>query len=629
MILYMYKNSSQFITKAKLVHGDKYDYSKVNYTNSKTKVCIICPEHGEFWQIATEHLQGHGCPYCYGNAKTTTEEFITKAKLVHGDKYDYSKVKYKNNREKIIIICPIHGTFIQSPKNHLNGQGCPICGKVIRYKNVKKTTNEFVEKAKKIHGDKYDYSKVEYKGCNEQVCIICPEHGEFWQTPHNHLSGCGCKQCNISKRQNNENTINIDYLNLGDKFIKKSKIIHNDKYDYSRVNYKNANTKVCIICPEHGEFWQTPHDHLKGCGCIKCGISKRTKNRTLNTLQFINKANIVHHNFYDYSKTDYMKSNENVIITCPIHGDFKQIATEHLQVCNCPKCANKISYSENDIAKFINNKIEVKQHIRYLIPPKELDIYIPEKNLAIEYDGLHWHSEQFKDDAINYHIDKTNECIKQGIRLIHIFEDEWIDKQEIVKSRLNSILGLTINKIRAHKCEIHDVDSKTAMQFLDDNHLQGRCKAKYHYGLFYKNELVSLMTFGKIRQQKKYHEDYDNKWELLRFCNKLNTTVYGSASKLLNHFINEIKPKTIVSYADKRWSDGNLYIKLGFTHTHDSKPNYFYIIGQHRENRFKYRKGELVKKYKCPSEMSEHEFCKSKGWFRIYDCGTMVFEMNL
>ena len=396
-----------------------------------------------------------------------------------------------------------------------------------------------------------------------------------------------------------------------------------------KVNYTNSKTKVCIICPEHGEFWQTPHDHLKGCGCIKCGISKRTKNRTLNTLQFINKANIVHHNFYDYSKTDYMKSNENVIITCPIHGDFKQIATEHLQGCNCPKCANKISYSENDIAKFINNKIEVKQHIRYLIPPKELDIYIPEKNLAIEYDGLHWHSEQFKDDAINYHIDKTNECIKQGIRLIHIFEDEWIDKQEIVKSRLNSILGLTINKIRAHKCEIHDVDSKTAMQFLDDNHLQGRCKAKYHYGLFYKNELVSLMTFGKIRQQKKYHEDYDNKWELLRFCNKLNTTVYGSASKLLNHFINEVKPKTIVSYADKRWSDGNLYIKLGFTHTHDSKPNYFYIIGQHRENRFKYRKGELVKKYKCPSEMSEHEFCKSKGWFRIYDCGTMVFEMNL
>ena len=133
-----------------------------------------------------------------------------------------------------------------------------------------------------------------------------------------------------------------------------------------------------------------------------------------NSSQFITKAKLVHGDKYDYSKVNYTNSKTKVCIICPEHGEFWQIATEHLQGCNCPKCANKISYSENDIAKFINNKIEAKQHIRYLIPPKELDIYIPEKNLAIEYNGLHWHSEQFKDDAINYHIDKTNECIKQG-----------------------------------------------------------------------------------------------------------------------------------------------------------------------------------------------------------------------
>ena len=229
---------------------------------------------------------------------------------------------------------------------------------------------------------------------------------------------------------------------------------------------------------------------------------------------------------------------------------------------------------------------------------------------------------------MQYHLHKTQKCQEKGIRLIHIFEDEWHEKPQIVKSRLNAILGIKHNKIRAHKCIINDVDSKTAMQFLDENHLQGRCKAKYHYGLYYKGELVSLMTFGKIRQQRKYHEDYDEKWELLRFANKLNTTVYGGASKLLKHFINEVHPKSIISYADKRWSNGNLYKALGFTHIHDSKPNYFYVVGQHRENRFKYRKGELIKQG-FDINKSEHEIMLERGVYRIYDCGTMVFEMKI
>ena len=274
-----------------------------------------------------------------------------------------------------------------------------------------------------------------------------------------------------------------------------------------------------------------------------------------------------------------------------------------------------------------SNDIVIKKRIKNVIKPFELDIYITEKQIAIEYNGLYWHSEKYKED-VNSHLNKTNLCKEKGIRLIHIFEDEWLEKQEIVKSRLKSILGVKEKCIRASKCEIRDVDSRTAMQFLDENHLQGRCKAKYHYGLYYNNELVSLMTFGKMRQQRKFHEDYDEKWELLRFANKLNTTVYGGASKLLKHFIKGVNPKSIISYADKRWSDGNLYKKLGFEHTHDSKPNYFYVVGQHRENRFKYRKGELVKQG-FDSNKSEHEIMIERGIYRIYDCGTMVFEMKL
>ena len=192
-------------------------------------------------------------------SKITTNEIIAKAKLVHGDKYDYSKVDYVKDYIKVCIICPEHGEFWQRPHAHLQGQGCPKC----KSKKQTCTTDEFIAKAKKIHGDKYDYSKVKYIDTKSKVCVVCPEHGEFWQTPHNHLSGQGCPKCGVEKQTSTK-----------EEFIKKAKEIHGDKYDYSKVDYSNAHTKVCIICPNHGEFWQTPNNHLRGHGCPKCKRNK-------------------------------------------------------------------------------------------------------------------------------------------------------------------------------------------------------------------------------------------------------------------------------------------------------------------------------------------------------------------
>lgn len=257
-------NTKEFIERAIKAHGNKYDYSKSEYVNSDTKVCIICPKHGEFWQRPYKHLDGQGCPKCSKKHKYTTEEWVEEAKKIHPHKnYDFSNVNYVNNRKKVRIICPEHGEFNIRPNDFLNGQGCKLCG--IEKNRLEKTSNtkEFIKKAKKIHGDKYDYLKVEYKNNSTKVCIICPEHGEFWQIPNAHLNGNGCKFCAIEKRSEQRR------LKLTD-FIKKSSAIHNAKYDYSKVNYKNNETKVCIICPEHGEFWQTPHAHLNGQGCPKC-----------------------------------------------------------------------------------------------------------------------------------------------------------------------------------------------------------------------------------------------------------------------------------------------------------------------------------------------------------------------
>lgn len=258
--------TEEFIKKAKGIHGDKYNYTKVNYIDCNTKVCIICPEHGEFWQSPRCHLRGRGCSLCSKNKKLTTEEFIKRSREIHGDKYDYSKVNYVNNHTKVCIICPEHGEFWQKPMSHLNGHGCVKCYTKDCANRFSLTTKEFIKKAKDIHGDKYDYSKVNYVNSYTKVCIICPEHGEFWQDPHTHLSGCGCKECSKEYRS-------IIQSRGVDWFIEKARKVHCNKYDYSKVKYVNKDTKVCIICPKHGEFWQSPKLHLEGYGCSICGSS--------------------------------------------------------------------------------------------------------------------------------------------------------------------------------------------------------------------------------------------------------------------------------------------------------------------------------------------------------------------
>ena len=191
-------NKNIFIEKARQVHGDKYDYSKVEYINSTTKVCIICPEHGEFWMYPPNHInQKQGCPKCSGRL-LDLEIFIEKGRKKHGDKYDYSKVDFNTNKDKVTIICPEHGEFEQSVNDHLNGCGCQICGKITQINKRRKPQNEVISDFIKVHGDKYDYSKVEYINNHIPITIICPEHGEFEQTPCNHLNGNGCPKCNQS-----------------------------------------------------------------------------------------------------------------------------------------------------------------------------------------------------------------------------------------------------------------------------------------------------------------------------------------------------------------------------------------------------------------------------------------------
>lgn len=272
---------------------------------------------------------------------------------------------------------------------------------------------------------------------------------------------------------------------------------------------------------------------------------------------------------------------------------------------------------ENEIYEFLKEfSYKLIRNTKEIIPPYELDFFLPDFNLAIECDGIYWHLEQQGKDK-KYHLNKTKRCEEQNIRLIHIFENEWKQKQEIVKSRLKNLFGKS-KTIYARNCKVRIVDNKTTRDFLEKSHIQGFCFSKWNYGLYYNDEVVSLMTFGKSRFSKKYN------WELLRFCNKLGYSVVGGASRLLKQF-NEIG--TVVSYSDKRWDTGNLYEKLGFKYSHTSSPNYFYTKDKLKlESRNKYQKHKLHKLLEIfDPRLNEYQNMLNNGYDRIWDCGNAIW----
>lgn len=424
------------------------------YLGAKEKTLCRCKICGNEWEASpTNLLSGKGCPKCgrkLGGEKRSNKsakEFVDKAIQIHGNKYDYSKVNYIKAIQPVEIICSIHGPFLQTPHNHLQGCGCPKC----YTDNIVTNTEQFIKKAGEINGDKYDYSKVEYINTKTKVCIIChkkdsngTEHGEFWQRPNDHLQGCGCPKCAIKNLGNGLRLSKED-------FIKKANSIHNNKYDYSKVKYINTKTKVCIICREkdengieHGEFWMKPENHIVGHqGCPICGRIKANKAESLTTKEFIKRAKTIHKDLYDYSKVNYTNSSIKVEIICPKHGPFWQLPFSHLQGVGCPKCSKSKGEKYVEILLKNNNIQYLDQYKFEDLPHIIVDFYIPSKNCVIEYNGrqhympiehfggqLKFEKQQIRDNNLR------NYCKINKINLIEIpYQYDSIEK---IKEFLNN-----------------------------------------------------------------------------------------------------------------------------------------------------------------------------------------------
>lgn len=419
--------TEEYIKKTLLVHGDKYGYDQVEYVNTRSKIKIDCLIHGIFEQKPYHHLGGQGCHKCAGQNKTT-EEFIKEANIIHGNIYYYSLSEFEKMKNKIKIICFKHGIFYQRPSNHLIGQGCPKCD------NKNKTTEEFIKEAKKMHGDKYDYQPTEYVHSKLKIKIICYIHGVFEQRPNNHLMGGGCPKCD-----NKNVTL--------EEFINKAKLVHGDKYDYSLTEYENSKSKIKIICCVHGIFELNPNSHLMGRGCPKCN------KMYINTENFIKRANLIHNNLYDYSSLIYINAITKVIIICKIHGEFEQVSCEHLRGSGCPLCYESKGeliirnlLDQNCIEYIRGKKFDNCRGTGNIKRMLSFDFYLPKYNLLIEYDGeQHFKIVNYWGGKEGFKLRQINDEIKnvyaknQNIKLLRIKYTEIKNIEKILNDYLKVI----------------------------------------------------------------------------------------------------------------------------------------------------------------------------------------------
>lgn len=361
-----------FLEKVLAVHGDKYDYSLVpDEFPQKDKVTIICPKHGEFSMTVGNLIWNkRGCAKCGFEhvagikREKARQHFYAMAPILHNFKYDYALSEYTSSDDKVKIICPIHGMFEQTPAVHMTGCGCQKCGREVTKLKQAYDEETFINVAMETHGDRFDYSELNFKSMKHKVNIICRIHGKFEQAAINHLHGNGCPECSKEGLREKFKMPEKEFLD---------RVYSNfPDYDLSKCVYINAHTRVTVTCPAHGEFQQLPRHLVLGHGCRSCGYGKNAIARSKDVSNYIGQFNGVHNNFYDYSKASNTNSKEKFIVICPIHGEFLTTTSNHIKGKGCPKCGQyKSGFRSNkagtfyilrvteDVYKFgISNKFE-------------------------------------------------------------------------------------------------------------------------------------------------------------------------------------------------------------------------------------------------------------------------------
>lgn len=612
------KDLNYFVFKSRELYGNKYDYSKCVYINSDTKLNIVCPIHGDFFQAPHTHYRG-GCYKCGLNIKSekkknTTEFFIAKAKKFHGEKYDYSLAEYKTADDEVTIICSKHGHFKQIAKYHYKN-GCRKCLLADRRKLKQKS---IIAKFTKTHKGKYDYSLVDFKNTGIKVEIKCPFHGSFWQTPENHLrSRAGCPQCYLIQTRGDTDT-----------FVKRAKDKHGDIYDYSKTKYIKSSIKVEIICPIHGIFKQAPFTHLNSNGCSKCGnISAGIKTRNPFSY-FLEKFEQIHGNRYDYSCSNYVNSRTKIAIKCPNHGIFNQSPASHLlskKSKACPICRLNESSQEDFLLFFLDKyRVNFIARDRTILYPKELDFLIPDKKVAIECNGIFWHSEfqkKFRGKSSCYHLNKTQKCLEKGIKLFHLLETDLISKPKTVLSTLKSFLNIGKRILSAQKCTVSEISEEIKAGFLNKYDIKENVSSNFNVGIFYKGRIVSVAAFSRSK----------NKIKLLRLAESFNFKVLGLYEIIERFIINKGLRKIEVVVSNDFPRNDIPFETFKVKEIFAPKAKYFRFRTTKSVKFFTERQfiSKLTKLGTYDSLLTVAENCVNNNWNRIWDTGLTIYERTI
>ena len=612
----------EFVTIVKTNYGDRIDISQFQYAGRSGRGIAICKVHGPYTVSANSLIKGAACPECRrenrtGKFKDTLASFVSKASGVHNNKYDYSRSVYSGAKRKLTIICPDHGEFEQEAWSHLHGQGCSKCADISVGLRSRLTHAEFLRKAVETHGDRYDLSLVRYTGLQKRVDVVCEKHGVFHPQAGNFIRGSGCPSCgreSVGKKSRRKEA----------SYIAEAVKVHGGRFSYGKVTSRNGITMMRVICPVHGMFEQNAQDHLSGVGCVKC--SKPVRDMP----SFLLEARKVHGDKYDYSSVEYRRALEKVTITCPIHGPFEQTPSSHISAAQgCPVCANcGPSKGHVEIAEFLQQYTEVLNEYAFDSSRRRLDVYLPEHNLAVEYHGLIWHSTAFSQDPLRDY-KKHSDAANSGIRVIHIYEDEWKLKRQIVEKILLSSIGKS-PKVFARKASVVQVSAEEARTFMENNHIQGASKhAKMHFGLKIKSEIVACMSFSIARSSRSNTDQ--GLWELQRYASSV--TVVGGASRLLKTFLDLGLCHTLVSYSDSRLFSGRMYAAMGFQTVKTLPPDYCYVRNNSRVGRF--HKSGFQRKHlhtrldSFDPQKTEVQNCLDNGWYQLYDCGKKKWVLTL
>ena len=414
----------------------------------------------------------------------------------------------------------------------------------------------------------------------------------------------------------------FEYPIQSDEVQEKSRLTSLEKYGFEYPNQSQEVQEKSRLTSlrKYGFEHSCQNEELKNI--ISTAIKENYQNGELQDKLVLNNLELL--DTYDGQRKPSFKfttSYQRYAVKCKKCGEEFDTIIRSDFIKKCPACFPSFySIPEDELVDFISSLgVEFIRNDRTIISPLELDIVIPEKKLAIEFNGLYWHSFKSGKDK-NYHLNKTIQCASVGYSLIHIFEDEWKNKKEIVKSIIKSRLGIYNERVFARKCEIKEVDSKEATIFYNINHLQGGINSSVNIGLFYKNKLVSCLSFAEPR----YNKNYD--WEITRFANSLNISVVGGFSRLLKHFTKSYKG-SIITYSDRRLFSGSVYRNNGFTELEPSIPSYFYLKNRERFSRVKFQKHKLKNLLESfDKELTEKQNMEANGWNWIYDCGNWVFE---